>query len=174
MSAGTPGRWPGPCAARTRGPRSRRSGQRAEEIVESHATDCRLGGLSPPAPLEKLGARALLLGAGHDACTRFHPAEYRIPAPRVPVARPGPDGWEVVTEVAISADRFDELGHDFGRDRPVVRRKVGAAAVRLFPVADAVAYADRWPALHRPGEEWMSDPRVRRPNGVPRLWSHAK
>jgi aminoglycoside 3-N-acetyltransferase len=32
---------------------------------------------------------------------------------------------------------------------------VGAADVRLFPVADAVAYAERWLALHRPREEWV-------------------
>ena len=64
-----------------------------------------------------------------------------IPSPLVAVGRPGPAGWEVVTEVSISSDRFDELGHDFERDRPVVRGKVGAADVRLFPVADAVGYA---------------------------------
>jgi aminoglycoside 3-N-acetyltransferase len=80
-------------------------------------------------------------------------AEYRIPAPLVRVGRPGPDGWEEVTEVSISSERFDELGHDFERDRPVVRGKVGAADVRLFPVGDAVAYAARWLAVHRPHEE---------------------
>ncbi|WP_330340753.1 aminoglycoside N(3)-acetyltransferase [Streptomyces sp. NBC_00557] len=109
---------------------------------------------SPLAKLEKLGARALLLGAGYDACTSFHLAEYRIPAPLVPVGRPAPGGgWQTVTEVSISSDRFDELGHDFERDRPVVRGKAGAADVRLFPVADAVAYAERWLPLHRPREE---------------------
>jgi aminoglycoside 3-N-acetyltransferase len=63
----------------------------------------------------------------------------------------------VVTEVSITSDRFDELGADFERDRPVVRGRVGAADVRLFPVADAVAYAQRWLALHRPREEWAAD-----------------
>ncbi len=92
----------------------------------------------------------LLLGAGYDACTSFHLAEYRIPAPLVEVGRPGPYGWERVTEVSISSERFDELGHDFERDRPVVRGTVGAATARLFPVADAVAYAERWLPLHRP------------------------
>lgn len=66
------------------------------------------------------------------------------------MGRPGPDGWEVVTEVSISSERFDELGHDYERDRPVVHGKVGAAEARLFPVADAMAYAERWLALHRP------------------------
>lgn len=69
------------------------------------------------------------------------------------VGRPGPVGWEVVTEVSIDSDRFDELGHDFERDRPVVRGQVGAADVRLFPVAEAVAYAERWLAVHRSREE---------------------
>jgi aminoglycoside 3-N-acetyltransferase len=58
-----------------------------------------------------------------------------------------------VPEVSITSDRFDELGHDFERDRAVVRGRAGAADVRLFPVADAVAYAERWLPLHRPRAE---------------------
>ncbi|AIR97734.1 aminoglycoside N(3)-acetyltransferase [Streptomyces glaucescens] len=125
-------------------------GPRAAEITDGHAPDCRLGERSPLAVLERLGARVLLLGAGYDTCTSFHLAEYRIPAPPVEVGRPGPDGWAAVTEPSISSERFDELGRDFERDRPVVRGGVGAAAARLFPVADAVAYAERWLARHRP------------------------
>ena len=128
-------------------------GPRAAEIVGGHALDCRLGERSPLARLEALHARVLLLGAGYDTCTSFHLAEYRIPSPLVKVGRPGPTGWEVVTEVSITSDRFDELGHDFERDRPVVRGKAGAADVRLFPVADAVAYAQRWLGIHRPRAE---------------------
>jgi aminoglycoside 3-N-acetyltransferase len=39
-----------------------------------------------------------------------------------------------------------------------VRGKVGAADARLFPVADAVAYAERWLAVHRPREEEIPHP----------------
>ena len=62
--------------------------------------------------------------------------------------------------MSITSDRFDELGHDFERDRPVVRGRVGAAEARLFPVADAVAYAERWLALHRPRAEDIAHPRA--------------
>ncbi|WP_217235699.1 aminoglycoside N(3)-acetyltransferase [Streptomyces sp. AC555_RSS877] len=145
--------WPG--AQRSAHPQTSFAalGPRAAEVTDGHATDCRLGEHSPLARLEALDARVLLLGTGYDTCTSFHLAEYRIPAPRVKVGRPGAAGWEVVTEVSIDSDRFDELGHDFERDRPVVRGRVGAADVRLFPVADAVAYAQRWLAVHRPREE---------------------
>ncbi|MET8165408.1 AAC(3) family N-acetyltransferase [Streptomyces sp. NPDC005329] len=146
--------WPG--ALRSAHPQTSFAalGARAAELVEGHAPDCRLGEHSPLARLEKAGARVLLLGAGYHSCTSFHLAEYRIPAPLVEVGRPGPDGtWEVVTEVSIDSHRFDELGHDFERDRDVVRGTVGAADVRLFPVADAVAYAQRWLPLHRSREE---------------------
>ena len=85
-------------------------GPRAAEIIEGHAPDCRLGEHSPLARLETLHARVLLLGAGYDACTSFHLAEYRIPAPRVKVGRPGPVGWEVVTEVSIDSDRVRRAG----------------------------------------------------------------
>lgn len=142
--------WPG--ARRSAHPHTSFAalGPRAAEITDGHAPDCRLGERSPLAALERLGARVLLLGADYDACTSFHLAEYRIPAPPVEVGRPGPDGWEVVTEPSISSERFDELGHDFERDRPVVRGTAGAAVARLFPVADAVAYAEHWLARHRP------------------------
>ncbi|MCF1596270.1 aminoglycoside N(3)-acetyltransferase [Streptomyces muensis] len=147
--------WPG--ALRSAHPQTSFAavGPRAAEVLDGHAVDCRLGERSPLARLEKLHARVLLLGAGYDACTSFHLAEYRIPAPLVKVGWPGPVGWEVVTEVSISSERFDELGHDFERDRPVVRGKVGAADVRLFPVAEAVAYAQRWLGTHRSREEEM-------------------
>ncbi|KUL25180.1 aminoglycoside N(3)-acetyltransferase [Streptomyces regalis] len=147
--------WPG--ALRSAHPHSSFAavGPRAEEVTAGHAADCSLGERSPLARLEELHARVLMLGAGWDTCTSFHLAEYRIPAPLVKLGRPGPAGWEVVTEVSITSDRFDELGHDFERDRPVVRGKVGAADARLFPVADAVAYAVRWLEIHRPRAEEM-------------------
>ncbi|MGW0993686.1 aminoglycoside N(3)-acetyltransferase [Streptomyces sp. NPDC002520] len=153
--------WPG--ALRSAHPQTSFAalGGRAAEITAGHAPDCRLGERSPLARLEKLGARVLLLGAGYDACTSFHLAEYRIPSPHVEVGRPAPGGgWERVTEVSITSDRFDELGHDFERDRPVVRGKVGAATARLFPVADAVAYAQRWLPVHRPREDEFPHPRA--------------
>ncbi|MFD6726537.1 aminoglycoside N(3)-acetyltransferase [Streptomyces sp. NPDC060131] len=144
--------WPG--ARRSAHPQTSFAalGGRAAEVVAGHATDCRLGERSPLAALERLDARVLLLGAGYDACTAFHLAEYRIPAPLVEVGRPGPVGWERVTEVSITSERFDELGHDFERDRPVARGRVGAADVRLFSLPDAVAYAERWLPVHRPRE----------------------
>ncbi|GGM89146.1 aminoglycoside N(3)-acetyltransferase [Streptomyces fuscichromogenes] len=146
--------WPG--ALRSAHPQTSFAavGPRAAEILDGHATDCRLGEHSPLARLEKLHARVLMLGTGYATCTGFHLAEYRIPSPRVRVGRPTAAGWEEVTEVAITSDRFDELGYDFERDRPVVvRGPVGAAEARLFPVAEAVAYAERWLVVHRPREE---------------------
>ncbi|MFE9766332.1 aminoglycoside N(3)-acetyltransferase [Streptomyces sp. NPDC005808] len=160
--------WPG--ARRSAHPQTSFAaiGPRAAEITAGHATDCRLGERSPLARLELLDARVLLLGAGYDACTAFHLAEYRIPSPLVEVGRPAADGWEEVTEVSITSERFDELGSDFERDRPVVRGRVGAAETRLFPVADAVAYAERWLALHRPREPYVdAAPRARKPRSRP-------
>ncbi|MFC1402523.1 AAC(3) family N-acetyltransferase [Streptacidiphilus sp. N1-5] len=146
--------WPG--AVRSAHPQTSFAavGPRAAEILDDHALDCRLGERSPLARLEQVGARILLLGAGFGSCTAFHLAEYRIPAPLVDVsfALTTPQGrrWETVRDTSIDEDRFDELGAAFERDRPVLRATVGAAQVRLFPLADAVAYAAVWLAEHRP------------------------
>ncbi|MFD5538987.1 aminoglycoside N(3)-acetyltransferase [Streptomyces sp. NPDC127079] len=168
--------WPG--AVRSAHPQTSFAavGPRAARILDGHAPDCRLGEHSPLARLEALHARVLMLGTGYDTCTAFHLAEYRIPAPRVRVGRPAAGGgWEEVTEVSITSDRFEELGQDFERDRPVVLRgTVGAAGARLFPVADAVAYAERWLAVHRPREEEIQHPAVRVTEDVLRLCHHAK
>ncbi|MEV3857848.1 AAC(3) family N-acetyltransferase [Streptomyces sp. NPDC050095] len=142
--------WPG--ALRSAHPQTSFAalGPRAAAVTEGHAPDCSLGERSPLARLEELGARVLLLGVGYDSCTSFHLAEYRIPHRTQDAGRPGPAGWEHVSEVAIDSDRFDELGAAFERDVPVVHGRVGAAQSRLFPVADAVAYAQKWLPTHRP------------------------
>ncbi|MEV1021659.1 AAC(3) family N-acetyltransferase [Streptomyces sp. NPDC050264] len=125
-------------------------GPRAAEIVQGHVAECRLGERSPLGRLEERGARVLMLGTGYGTCTCFHLAEYRVPHRTEDAGRPGPAGWEHVTEVAVSADRFDELGAAFERDVAVVLGRVGAAQARLFPLGDAVSYAEKWLPAHRP------------------------
>ncbi|WP_075661742.1 aminoglycoside N(3)-acetyltransferase [Streptomyces acidiscabies] len=145
-------RWPG--ALRSAHPTTSFAalGPDAAKITANHATDCQLGEHSPLARLAELDARVLLLGVGYDNCTTFHFAEYRVPGPGTTYGLPTPDGWRTVTDVDLSDEGFEELGHDYERDRPVVRGKVGAADTRLFPVRDAVAYAERWLPIHRPYE----------------------
>ncbi|MFK0169915.1 aminoglycoside N(3)-acetyltransferase [Streptomyces sp. NPDC090306] len=152
--------WPG--ALRSAHPQTSFAalGPRAAEFTGSHATDCRLGERSPLALLEAAGARILQLGTGWDTCTAFHLAEYRVDSPVLRLGRPGPGGWETVDEVSISSEGFEELGNDFERDRPVLRGTVGAARSRLFPLADAVAYAERWLPVHRPRAEEFPHPPV--------------
>ncbi|MDH6227543.1 MULTISPECIES: aminoglycoside N(3)-acetyltransferase [Streptomyces] len=144
--------WPG--ALRSAHPQTSFAavGPRAAEITGGHAPDCSLGERSPLARLEELGARVLLLGAGYDSCTAFHLAEYRVPAPVAEQGRPGPHGWELVTDVVLDSDDFDRLGEAFARERPglVLRGRAGAAEARLFPLAEAVAFAEGWLPEHRP------------------------
>ncbi|MYU03363.1 aminoglycoside N(3)-acetyltransferase [Streptomyces sp. SID8366] len=152
--------WPG--ALRSAHPQTSFAalGPRAREITDGHAPDCRLGEHSPLARLEERGARVLLLGTGYDTCTAFHLAEYRLPGPLARIGRPAPGGgWETVTEVSITSAPFAELGRDFERERPVVRGTVGAAGARLFPLADAVAYAEGWLRARGPGARGFPHPR---------------
>ncbi|UQI46346.1 AAC(3) family N-acetyltransferase [Streptomyces sp. HU2014] len=147
--------WPG--AVRSAHPQTSFAavGPRATALVDGHALDCRLGERSPLARLEEAGARVLLLGAGYASCTAFHLAEYRLPEPPLiensfAVMTPRGRRWSTVRDTAISEEGFAGLGAAFERERPVVRGAVGAAEARLFPLADAVAYAEDRLAAHRP------------------------
>ncbi|MGV9881957.1 aminoglycoside N(3)-acetyltransferase [Streptomyces sp. NPDC003006] len=151
--------WPG--ALRSAHPQTSFAalGPAAAQLMAGHARDCRLGERSPLARLEKAGARVLLLGVGFETCTAFHLAEYRVPGPEVEnafaVMTSRGRRWTTVREPSISDDGFGDLGAAFEKemsqkDTPVVRGLVGAAESRLFPLADAVAYAEHWLAHNRP------------------------
>ncbi|MFC9611569.1 AAC(3) family N-acetyltransferase [Streptomyces sp. NPDC056938] len=61
-----------------------------------------------------------------------------------------PDGkLTVPTHTGGNSDPARTLGAALERDGGVVRGRVGAADALLFPVADAVAYPQGWPARHR-------------------------
>ncbi|KPI15863.1 HEXXH motif domain containing protein [Actinobacteria bacterium OK074] len=125
-------------------------GARAAEVTGGHAPDCHLGERSPLARLEQLGARVLLLGVGHEVCTAFHLAEYRVPGRPwrtydcvVGDGRGGRE-WYHYRDVTLDASPFGELGREYERVTAVARGRVGAADSRLLELAPAVAYATRW------------------------------
>ncbi|MFJ2772864.1 aminoglycoside N(3)-acetyltransferase [Streptomyces sp. NPDC087300] len=140
--------WPG--ALRSTHPQASFAalGPAAAHLTTGHARDCSLGERSPLGRLEQAGARVLLLGAGYGSCTAFHLAQYRIPGPEsensFAVMTSQGRRWTTVREPSLDSSRFEELGAAFERDTEVVRGSVGAAESRLFPLADAVAYAERW------------------------------
>ncbi|MCX2968829.1 MULTISPECIES: aminoglycoside N(3)-acetyltransferase [Streptomyces] len=146
--------WPG--ALRSAHPQTSFAavGPLATAITDGHALDCRLGERSPLARLEEADARVLLLGAGYASCTAFHLAEYRVPGSRVDVSfavtTPAGRRWHTVRDTSVSDERFADLGAAFEAAHPVRRGAVGAADARLFPLADAVAYATDWLPVHRP------------------------
>jgi aminoglycoside 3-N-acetyltransferase len=131
-------------------------GGRAAEITARHDLDSELGEASPLAAIEAAAGSVLLLGVGYDRCTAFHLAEYRRngPLPRreqsCPMLTATGRRWVSYSGVALDASDFTRLGADLERDTgSVVIGQVGEAAARLLPVRAAVAYAQRWQAVHR-------------------------
>jgi aminoglycoside 3-N-acetyltransferase len=143
--------WPG--AVRSAHPQTSFAaiGARAAELMREHRLDCHLGPQSPLAALHAAGARTLLLGVGFDRATAFHLAEYLVPEPprrtyACAIRTPG-DGrrWIEYEDVVLDDHDFGRLGADFERDSAaVLTGPVGSAPGRLFPIVDAVAYAEKW------------------------------
>jgi aminoglycoside 3-N-acetyltransferase len=143
--------WPG--AVRSAHPQTSFAaiGADAAALMRGHRIECHLGEESPLAALDAAGASALLLGVGFDKATAFHLAEYRSPFPPrrdYGCAVLTPDGgrrWIEYEDVVLDDHDFARLGADFERDSGVVvTGRVGSASGRLFPIPDAVAYAEKW------------------------------
>ncbi|WP_149180008.1 AAC(3) family N-acetyltransferase [Streptomyces sp. TRM49041] len=132
-------------------------GPYAEKVVAGHRRDNHLGEDSPLARLYELDARILLLGAGFAACSAFHLAEYRVPAPPrrtyrcVVRDRAGVRRWWAYQDVDLADGDFDALGADLERSGAVAVRtgRVGAAECRLLGLADAVDFAREWLGTNR-------------------------
>lgn len=146
--------WPG--AVRSNHPQASFAavGARATELMATHVLDSHLGEASPLAALERVGAQVLLLGVGFDVCTAFHLAEYRIPSPTTEhscamLTDRGRE-WVTYTDIATDSDDFDKLGAAYEPTATLNRGAVGAADARLFPVAEAVAFATDWLRANRP------------------------
>jgi aminoglycoside 3-N-acetyltransferase len=135
-------------------------GAGAKAIVSEHPLTCHLGEHSPLRRLEERDARVLLLGVGWQRCTAFHLAEYRQPSPPrreyscVLLTGFGRQ-WAHFDDVALDQSDFQHLGEAFetshvaGSGRLAVG-KVGQAVARLFPIRDAVGWAEARLALTRP------------------------
>jgi aminoglycoside 3-N-acetyltransferase len=129
-------------------------GAQAAALMATHELDSHLGEGSPLAALERVNARVLLLGVGFAVCTAFHLAEYRIPSPKVEhsgamLTAQGRE-WITYTDIATNSDDFDELGAAYEPTATLHRGKVGAADARLFPAAEAIAFAVDWLRTNRP------------------------
>lgn len=146
--------WPG--AVRSNHPQASFAavGARAAELMATHELDSHLGEASPLAALERVGGRVLLLGVGFDVCTALHLAEYRTPSPKTlhscAMFTARGREWVTYTDIATNSDDFDKLGAAYEPTATLSRGTVGAADTRLFPAAEAIAFAVDWLRENRP------------------------
>ncbi len=133
-------------------------GEQAIEMVSDHELEFGLGDTSPLGRLYEADASVALLGAGFEANTSFHLAEYRAQyasKERVvlgaPVLVEGHRRWRNFTDINYTADDFARMGRAFlkSHKQEVRQGRVGYAASYLFPVRAAVDFAERWMHTHR-------------------------
>jgi aminoglycoside 3-N-acetyltransferase len=148
--------WPG--ALRSSHPQTSFAalGLLAAEVVAVHDLDSQCGERSPLAPLERLGARILILGATFGDCTAFHLAEYRVPGAAAMTTHgaavltaDGGRAWVTFEDLDVDEDDFDEIGEHLVSTGVVSTGRVGEADCHLVDLATAVDTARRWMAEHR-------------------------
>ena len=122
-------------------------GPGATDCTRDHPLHCHLGESSPLGWLYRHDAAVLLLGAGYEACSAFHLAEYWLPGERPKRAYhcfTVDDGQRLEQElwdVDLDDSDFAALGLRMDREPFVSHGRVGAAECRLVPVRRAVGFA---------------------------------
>jgi aminoglycoside 3-N-acetyltransferase len=133
-------------------------GPRAEQLMAGHHLSSLLGERSPLARLEQADAKVLLLGVGFEKCTAFHLAESRLPdlpVVELTAAMRTENGreWVRYETAGLNDHDFGDLGAEYqaayDKDGSLCRGMVGAATSRLFPIREAVRFAESWLARRR-------------------------
>ncbi|MEV4075389.1 aminoglycoside N(3)-acetyltransferase [Nonomuraea fuscirosea] len=125
-------------------------GAHARRLMADHPRDHHLGMLSPLGKMVESKAMVLLLGVGYDRCSAFHLAEYSYTEQpptmlyRCKVSDAGKAAWFQYSDVLLDDSDFARCGSDMVRDVKVVSGLVGDADSRVFPMADAVQFAEQW------------------------------
>ncbi|WP_462410525.1 AAC(3) family N-acetyltransferase [Neobacillus sp. Marseille-QA0830] len=124
-------------------------GKDKHNIIDHQSLHFGLGEQSPLGKLYHLDSHVLLLGAGFDSNTCFHLAEYRIPYRKVlskgaPIQVEGKRVWKEFEDLEFREELFEDLGNDFEQENKLLSGKVGSAYCRLFPLKEAVDFAEKW------------------------------
>ncbi|PTM59495.1 aminoglycoside N(3)-acetyltransferase [Desmospora activa] len=124
-------------------------GAGAEELVRHHPLDDGLSDHSPLGEMYRKQARVLFLGTDYHSCTAFHLAEHRAGVvdeitDGAPVLENDQRRWKWYRDFDYRTDCFAAIGEAWERRGNVIRGKVGSAEVRLFPLKEAVDFAEEW------------------------------
>lgn len=129
-------------------------GKEGEELVRHHPLDDGFSDNSPLGELYRRQARVLFLGTDYHTCTAFHLAEYRAGVvdeitEGAPVLENGRRCWRWYRDWDYRPDRFATIGEAWEREGAVISGQVGLSRARLFPLKEAVDFAEGW--LRREG-----------------------
>lgn len=124
-------------------------GAKAAEITAEQPLEVGLGDPSPLSVMERVGGKVLLLGAGFANATCFHLAEHREAlSPRRPFGAPllenGERVWRAFDSFDYDSSDFAACGAAYTEMHSPTQGTVGQAEALLFPLGEAVAFAQDW------------------------------
>lgn len=124
-------------------------GKDKTEILARHSLDFGLGEQSPLGKLYQRNAFTLLLGVGYKNNTCFHLAEYRVPQQDIivraaPILENGNRIWKEYQDLSFRDELFEEMGKAYEQENKIKIGKIGSADARLFPLKEAVNFAEKW------------------------------
>ena len=129
-------------------------GPDAATVTADHALESGFGERSPLARIHDLDGDVLLLGAGHDANTSLHLAEYRVPDPArerngAAVQTPAGREWATWEDVVADEEDFGALGAAFDATGAVTIGRAGIGEARLMRQRALVAFGVEWMTANR-------------------------
>ena len=124
-------------------------GKYSSEILTDHQLENGLGEGSPLKKMYDLYTYVLFIGTSYETNTCFHLAEYRSGTREVmlkgaPIFVEGERRWVEFKDIEFDDTDFEDIGELLEQQGLVKKGMIGSAESKLFPLREAVDYAEEY------------------------------